>query len=405
MLPGGKAIVFTLGTGDIESFDDASIALLSLDTGEYRVLIEGGTNARYVPTGHLVYARAGALLAVPFDLAELRVTGAPVPILEGVVTSPDSGIAYFSVARSGSLVYATGRPMIWENKVWWVDREGRSELLLESPGLESPRLSPDGRFLALEIAGASEGVWLYDIGRSTLTRLASGFDNATPTWAPRGDRIAFRSNREGEFNLFWQAADGSGQAERLTTSEYRQHPTSWSPDGKMLAFHESRPDTGWDLWVLSLDGDGGAEPFLQTESTERFPMFSPNGRWIAYSSDETGRDEIYVRAFPDSRGKQQVSSGGGTHPVWSPNGTELFYRSGDKMMVVDVMAEGEITLGKSRVLFESPWGHGVEQRMWDVAPDGQRFVLIEEKSEPLPTQLILVQNWGEELKQLVPAEN
>jgi Tol biopolymer transport system component len=209
--------------------------------------------------------------------------------------------------------------------------------------------------------------------------------------------LTFAFNREGVWNIFWQDADGSGQAERLTTSEYAQIPLAWSPDGKILAFSESHPETGNDLWILP--GDRKPEPFLRTEFNEVDSMFSPTGRWIAYTSDESGQDEVYVRPFPSSQGKRQVSTEGGRFPVWNPNGKEIFYRDGDKMMVVDVETEGELVLGKPRHLFEVP-----SLRLnYDVTLDGRRFVMIEHlQSRPVSDQLVLIQNWAEELKRLVP---
>ena len=336
ILPGGSAVLFTLGTGDIDSFDDASIAVLSLETGEYRVIIEGGTNARYSATGHLIYARAGYLLAVPFDLDELQVMGSPVPVLQGVLMRPNFGNAEFSVSRNGSLLYARGESWGEENRVVWVDREGQTQQLIETPrAFFDVRVSPDGRFLALLVDAANANLWVYDIARATSTRFTFGFDNQSPIWTPDGHRVTFNTTRTQPSSIFWQASDGTGQAERLTTSEHSQHPISWSPDGKILALMEANPATGWDIFVLSLDGDRTPKPFLQTNFNERAPEFSPNGRWIAYYSDESGQDEVYVRQFPSAEGKIQVSTGGGEISVWNPNGEELFYHNGDKMMVVD----------------------------------------------------------------------
>ena len=399
LLPGGKAVLFTLGTGDIESWDDASIAVLSLETGDYRILLEGGTNPRYSPTGHLIYARAGSLLAVPFDLTELQVKGVPAPVLENVTTSPVYGNAQFSVSRDGSLLYAPGGSQRYDRRVLSVDREGRSQPLIETSRVfETVAISPDGRSLALTIEAANAGVWVYDLARSTLSRIAFGFNNSIITWTPDGDRLTFASSREGVSNIFWQAADGSGQAEQLTTSEYEQFFASWSPDGKFLSFVDIRPESGADIWVLSMEGDRTPEPFLLTGFNEDFPMFSSNGRWVAYQSDESGRNEVYIQPFPGGGGKRQVSTEGGTFPVWNPNGRELFYRNGDRMMVVAVETDGELTLGKPRLLFE----RRSLLASYDVMPDGQRFVMIEESEELAPTQLILVQNWFEELKRLVP---
>ena len=403
VLPGGKAVLFTLGTGDIEFWDDASIAVLSLETGEYRVVLEGGSYARYSASGHLVYARAGALLAVPFDLAELRVEGVPVPAVPGVVTERTYGPAEFAISRTGSLLYAPGDSRGGERQVLWVDRQGRSQTLIETPRpFDRPRLSHDGRLLALGINGANTNLWVYEFARGSLTRLASGFDNWVPVWSPDGRRVAFTSTRDGPSNLFSQAADGSGSAERLTTSAYSQYPSSWSPDGKRLAFYELRPGAD-DIWVLSMEGDRTPQPFLQTMSNERIAVFSPNGQWIAYESDESGQYEIYVRPFPGSGAKQQVSIAGGTEPRWNPDGKELFYRDGDQMMVVDVERDEELALGKPRLLFSfrSPSGAG-----YDVAPDGQRFVMLSDaESRTQPNALIVVLNWFDELERLVPTEN
>ena len=251
--------------------------------------------------------------------------------------------------------------------------------------------------MALGIEGANNTVWVNDLVRETLTRLTFSFDAYNPIWTRDGRRLTFAFNREGVWNVFWQDADGSGQAERLTTSEYAQIPLAWSPDGKILAFDERHPETGHDLWILP--GDRKPEPFLRTEFNELDSMFSPNGRWIAYASDESGQYEVYIRSFPSSQGKRQVSTEGGEYPVWNPKGKEIFYRDGDKMMVVDVRTEGELVLGKPRPLFEVP-----SLRLnYDVTLDGQRFVMIEHlQSRPVSNQLVLVQNWAEELKRLVP---
>ncbi len=404
VLPGGRAVVFTMGTGDIESWDDASIALLSLETGEYRILLEGGSHALYSPTGHLVYARAGSLFAAPFDLAGLELTGASVPVLNGVITSPTKGPAAFSISRSGSLLYAPGNPWGVDLRVVLVDREGKSKPIIETRrAFDFPKPSPDGRSLVLSIDDANTGLWVYDVARGTLTRLVSGFDNHSPVWTPDGKRLAFSSNREGSYNVFWQAADGSGEAERLVSGEH-QHPTSWTPDGKALAFAEFHPETGWDISVLTLQGDRASQPFLHTPSNENFPMFSPNGRWMAYESDESGEPEVYLRSFPDSGAKWQVSTEGGRYPIWSPNGRELFYRNGDKMMAVDVEVEGRLVLGKPRLLFERDFLFtAYSEAFYHLMPDGEHFVMIDDsESDPRPTGLILVQNWFEELKQLAP---
>jgi len=220
-------VVFTLASADIVSWEDADIAVMSLETGEYHVVVEGGTNARYSETGHLVYARVGSLFAVPFDLHALQVRGPPVQVLDGVSMWTSTGNAEFSLSRSGTLVYGPGTSRGEAHSVVRVDRAGRSESLIDTRrAFFDARPSPDGRLLALEIGGANRGLWVYDIARTTLTRLALGFDNESPVWTPDGKRVTFASSRSGQKNLFWRLADGSEPAKRLTTSEYSQQPGS-----------------------------------------------------------------------------------------------------------------------------------------------------------------------------------
>jgi Tol biopolymer transport system component len=249
-------------------------------------------------------------------------------------------------------------------------------------------------------------VWLYDLSRETLTRFTfEGTSNGNPIWTPDGKRIAFDSNKEGQHNVFWQLADGSGGLERLTTGEYFQGPSSWSPDGQLLAFVEINPTTGLDIWVLRMS-DRKAQPFHRTPFTEGTPRFSPDGRWLSYISGESGRFEIYVQPYPGPGGKWQISTEGGTEPVWNPNGRELFYRSGDKMMAVDVATKPSFSAGKPRMLFQGQYAPTVGTAPnYDVSSDGQRFLMVQssEQAGAAPTQINVVLNWFEELKRRVPA--
>jgi eukaryotic-like serine/threonine-protein kinase len=249
-----------------------------------------------------------------------------------------------------------------------------------------------------------------------LTRLTfEGNFNVNPAWTPDGKRIAFTSNKEGPQSIFWQLADGSGGLERLTTGEYNNNhvPMSWSPDGQLLAFIQIDPTTGLDIWVLRLgDPSAGsgqvrkAQPFLRTPFNESVPAFSPDGHWLAYVSDESGLVEVYVQPYPGPGGKYQISKEGGTEPVWNRNGRELFYRSGNKMMAVDIATKPGFAAGKPRMLFEGPYRPtGSTIQNYDVSPDGQRFLMLksgEQNSSSAPTQIVVVQNWFEELKRRVP---
>ena len=404
MLPGGDAVLFTLATSTTESWDDATIAVGSMKTGEYKIVLEGGANARYSSTGHLVFARSGALHAVTFDLERLEVTGQPVRVLEGVMTSPVGGAAEFDLAENGSLVYAPGLSRTENRQVVFIDRSGRVETLIETPRpFTALRLSADGRYVAFQVFACIDSVWVYALDRGTLTRLTSEWDNAAPVWDPSGREIAVASARAGPFNLYRLAADGAGHAERLATSDYTQLPTSWSPDGSVLAFQELRAETGADVFLVSFSGDREPKPFLNGRANELWAEFSPNGEWIAYQSDETGRFEIYVRRYPGGESPRQVSTDGGSYPVWNPNGKELFYRSGDTMMAVAVETEGgNLVMGPPAVLFEKHYGRSAFST-FAVTPDGRRFIDLDDSAaEPAPTHLVLVQNFSEELKRLAP---
>jgi eukaryotic-like serine/threonine-protein kinase len=379
-LPGGKAVLFTAGTAVPAIFTNAQVAVQSVGTGERQNLIQGGTLPRYAPSGHLVYAQGGTVMAVPFDPQRLTATGAAVPVLEGVLQSTLTGAAQYSFSATGSLVYVPGGVQGAQRRLVWVSRKGAEQpLAAPARAYVFPRLSPDGRRVAVGIVEQESQVWLYDLSRETLTRfMFEGNQNSNPTWTPDGKRIAFQSNKEGPQNVFWQLADGSGGLERLTTSEYSNNPSSWSPDGQLLAFTEINPATGNDIWVLRM-GDRKAQLFLRTPFNEVVPQFSPDGHWLAYISDGTGRYEIYVQPYPGPGGKWQISTEGGTEPAWNRNGRELFYRSGDKMMAVDIATQPSFTVGKPRMLFAGPYvptatalpNYDVRVSRWPALPDAQ----------------------------------
>ena len=403
-LPGGKAVLFAAGSS--ANLSNAHIAVQSVGTGERRNLIPAGTQPRYAYSGHLVYAQGGNLMAVPFDPQRRTVTGAAVPVVEGVLETPTTGAAQYSFATQGSLVYVTGGVQATRRKLVWVSRNGTEQpLTAPEHAYRGPQLSPDGRRVAVAIEEQETQTWLYNLAHETLTRLTfEGNTNYTPVWTPDGKRIAFESNKEGPVNPFWQLADGSGGLERLNTSENLQAPMSWSPDGQLLAYIDFNPTTGYDIWVLRMS-DRKAQPFLRTQFNESVPRFSPDGHWLAYISDESGRFEVYVQPYPGPGGKWQISTEGGTEPVWNPNGRELFYRNGNKMMAVDTATKPSFVADKPRMLFEGQYvPTPATSPNYDVTPDGQRFLMIKpsEPAQGVPTQINVVLNWFEELKQKVP---
>jgi serine/threonine-protein kinase len=402
-LPDGKTVLFAAGL-TAGNWTSAQVTVQPSGTGARRNLVPG-TAPRFAPSGHLVYAQVGNLMAVPFDPQRLALTGAAVPVVEGVLQSASNGYAQYSLSNTGSLVYVPGGLQSNQSKLVWVNRNG-TEQPLSAPehNYVYPRLSPNGRRMTVAIAeDQGSQVWLYDL-QETLTRLTFvGLANNVPIWTPDGKRIAFLSNKEGQ-NVFWQLADGSGGLEQLTTNDFLHAALSFTPDGQQMAFIESNPTTGYDIWVMRMS-DHKAQPFIRTPFNESCPQFSPDGHWMAYVSNESAHNEIYVQPYPGPGGKWQISTEGGTEPAWNRNGRELFYRSGNKMMAVDVATQPTFAGGKPRVLFEGPYvPNPATFPNYDVSPDGQRFLMLKpvEQTETAPTQINVVLNWFEELKQKVP---
>ena len=407
-LPGGQAVLFTM-TATTGGLDNAQVAVLDLATGATTVVVRGGHHAHYVPTGHLVYGAGGTLRAVAFDLGRLEVVGTPVPVLEQVVTTGD-GAVDVAVAANGTLVYVPGRGGAGaQRSLVWVDRMGREEPLAAPVRTYFyPRLSPDGTRVALDIRDQEQDIWIWDLARETLTRVT--FDPAVdlyPVWSPDSRRLLFASARAGAFNLFWQAADGTGAVERLTEGPNLQHAYAVTPDGSRVILREDGAQQQ-DLMLLPLQPPRRPQPLVQTMFAERNAELSRDGRWLAYESNESGRDEIYVRPFPEvNGGRWQVSTGGGRLPLWSRNGLELLYVSPDgTLMGVRVEAASPWRSSTPARVLQGPYFFSVAGagRTFDIAPDGTRFLMIKEGggTEGAPQNLVVVQNWFEELKRLVP---
>ena len=403
ILPDGKSVLFDVRGATFQ------INALRLDTGESKMVVEGGILLNYAPTGHLLYVRPeapGTLLAVPFDLERLEVTGGSAPVLQEIRNED------LAISKTGTLVYVPGGDRVsLAREFVWVDHEGKATPFKEMERTEQPRVSPEGQRVALLVpSGSTWGeIFVYDLARDTLRRLTFDGVNHTVVWTPDGERVVFVSHKDGPGNIFWTPADGSGQVELLFGTENDQWPGSFSPDGQLLALVEDDPETGFDIWTLSMNGDRKPEPFQRTSAKEWGPLFSPDGRWITYVSNESGRDEVYVQPYPKSPGKWQISNDGGRDPVWSPDGDKLFYRNGDKMMAVVVTNEPSFTPDKPELLFEGEYSfHAVPG--WlnnDISVDGQKFLMIRSQviEESSPTQINVVLNWFEELNRLVPTDN
>jgi serine/threonine protein kinase/Tol biopolymer transport system component len=420
ILPDGKSVLFTFQIGNGLQF-----AVQSLESGERKDLIAGGP-AQYLGTGHLAYALENNLSAVPFDLDALEISGGPVPLVEGIFRVMPVLPTHSAISDSGTLVYIPGitllaASIVPETNLVWVDRDGKEELLGASPNeYLFPKISPDGTRLALTIMGENDDIWVWDLARKTMTRLT--FDKGTdyqPIWTPDSMQVLFWSEREGDFGaIFRKRADGTGEVEMLVADPDRQlYPWALSSDGKTLVVLDTtNPNTRADISMLSMEGDHERKPLLQQEYMETQAKISPDGRWMAYVSNESGRNEIYVRSFPEiDKGRWQVSTDGGVSPLWAPNGSELFYiGEDDSVMTVAVETGTAFSAATPEKLFSrTPYlgGGSTPGTPWDVHPDGKRFLMLkraaaesDESAGGIPRKINIVLNWDEELKQRVPVD-
>ena len=424
ILPGDRTVIFTVTHTPLPTWEDTEIVARSLASDERKLLVQSAADGRYLPSGHLVYVRRGTLMAVPFDLDRLEATGGAVGLIANVMQSAnqtseqfETGAGQFSVSGSGALVYLSGGifpdP---ERSLVWVDRATGVVQTLPLPmkAYASPRLSPDGRRIVAWTQGDRK-VWLHDLTRGTLTPLTSEARNARAVWTLDGQGVTYGSATGGPENLFVRPLDGSRPAERLTTGPRQQIAAAWSPSDQALVFVEARAESGYDILVLPPSGDRQPRTLVQTRFDDAYPDLSPDGRWLAYSSVESGRSEVYVQPYPGPGLRQQVSVDGGTGPAWAHDGRELFYISTPavggqatftKMMAVPVTLRPTFTAGAPRQLFEGRYGATAGIRSYDVTADGRRFLMVQQKERPPATaaELILVQNWVEELKARVPGK-
>jgi serine/threonine-protein kinase len=422
MLPGGRHVLFTLASGtSSDRWDRARIVVQSLESGTRTILVDGGSDARYLPTGHLVYALAGVLYAVPFDAARRALTGTAVRIVEGVsrATGNQTGAAHYSVSETGTLIYISGLfdasvGLGETTQLGLVDRHGVIERLPLTPDTyQTPRVSPDGTRIAFGTDDGKEAiVWIYDLfGETPRRKLTFSGHNKFPVWSADGKRIVFQSDRDGDAAIFSQASDGSGTAERLTKpSPATSHvPESWSPHDEQLLYSvESR--SGFALWVLSVK-DRTTTPFGDVRSTTPIAAtFSPDGRWVAYGSTDGAKQTVYVQPFPATGAKYQLIAKGldtPSHPVWSPDGRELFYNPRPRgLEVVNIATTPTLAFGNSipvpRPFQLTP---PEQRRAYDITPAGKfvaRIAPSSDASGAVIQPIHVVVNWFEELRARVP---
>jgi Tol biopolymer transport system component len=426
---GGRTVLFTLTTGSgVDRWDKAQTVVQTAGSADRTVVLHGGSAARYVPTGHLVYALGGTVLAVPFDLAKRKMRGGPVPVVEGVARAPNpavqTGVAHFAISPNGTLVYLPGTaPAAAAPKTLaWVDRSGKVERLSLPPQpFVHPRLSPNGALIAV---GADDGkdanVWIYDLQtHASPRRLTFGGRNLFPIWSRDSRFVAFQSDREGDLAVFRQPADGSGVPERVTKPEpgTQHEPESWSPDGKTLSL-DVWHGVNQGVWKQSFEGDRKLEMLVDDpDVTEKHSVFSPDGRWVAYMATRTqssvggGGGGVFMEPYPQTGAKYQVASGGARTPVWSPDGRQLFYHdvNANRVVVVDVRTQPGVTIGTPVAIPLDGTVHPIAQRNYDVTPDGKQLIVVLPVSasgtaaeRQVAPQINVVLNWSEELKTRVP---
>ena len=386
-LPDGKAVLFTIRGQD----GTDRLAAANVTNGHLTRFEQLGSNPNYVSSGHVVLANLdGSLMVVPFDAARVAVTGAAVPLAEDVAVG-SGGAAKLGVALSGALAYAVGGGGGLRSLVL-VDRHGVARPLTpEQRQYGSPRLSPDGGRLAVDIGDqGGAAIWVYDLGQQTLTRLSFGNVGIRPAWTPDGRRVSY-STRAG---IEWVAADGSAPAESLPGAPTGGFGDGWAPDGRTFLYHLSGNQSS-DLFVLRTDS-ATSHPFLETSAIERAPAVSPDGHWLAYTSDESSRNEIYVRSFPTPSGKWQVSLDGGNEARWSRDGRELFYRNGDRMMAAAVHTQPTFSVGERTELFTGQFRSNPNYAQYDVTRGGQGFTMLQGAEGS--SDIIVVLNWFDQIK-------
>ncbi len=421
LLPDGESVLYTLRPRGTTSWDDAEVVVQSLKTGARQVVVERGRDARYVSTGHVVYGVEGGLSAIAYDARAHRVTSAPGRLVDGVGFAagvPASGAVQYNVSDNGTLVYAPGAGTTDNLALLWVDRQGHeAPIALPAKPYGIVRVSPEGSRAAMSIFnGANWDIWTAELERGTLSPLVtSPADEISPLWTRDGNRVVFASGQESSWGFYQRAADGTGPVERVIGFDKTvsvPSPSTWSPDGRLLAFDTYSASTGsFDIGLLSFDGTPSWKPLISSEHEEGAPVIAPNGRWMAYSSVETGQRQVWIQRFPDLGDRRLVSTGRGMDAVWSTDGRTLFFRGGpsvppSEMTAVPITYDPALSIGPPTVLFDRTYYRTPEPiRRIDLSPTDGRFLMLAsptataaEGMGPRWESLIVVQNWFEELK-------
>ena len=400
ILPGGKALLFTRLRLDNRNPDEGIIEALDLVTGKSHKILEGGVLARYSSTGHIIAAWSGGLFAVPFNLTKLEVTGPTVPVLDGVYMNKGI-IPNCSFSNDGTLIYVSGEKGFQRKQMVLLNHNGESQHIYNQ--IEDFRqldYSPKASKIIVSIGREnSNQLWIVESNRQTISQFTFEGSNDYPIWTPDGKNITFNSDRNGKKNIYLKALKNQPPAVQLTTGDNKQFPTSWSPDGKALAFCEDHPDSNLDIWMFKFDKDTTAQPFIATKFREHQAKFSPDGKWVAYTSDFSGKNEVYVRSFPGKGEAIKISEIGGTDPIWNPSENKLYFRQRDNLMEVNYLSTPVFKAEKPGEIFKLD--HTFHN--YTISSDGDLFVfIVDEKTQPI-NNFNVVLNWFVELKQQVPS--
>ncbi len=402
VLPDGRHLLFTIKTARIATFDDALIGLLSLDSGEIRILVTGGTQPQYSATGHIIYGRESQLFAVAFDPESLTVKGTPSLVLDQVYTIDVNGSAQYALSAGGDLAYLPVEGDITDYEMLWLHLSGRtSRVEISEDAFYNPSISSDGQRLAGMLSAANDKIHIYDLQRQIMTRLTSTPGNdGMPQWSPDGSLVAYRNDREGSADVYIISTDGGTPAHRLVPGDFLDIPMDWTPDGARLLFNRFDAGGRSEIWIVPVDGSAEPKPVVADENSNLRPRLSPDGRWLAYVSVASGERNAYVRPFERPGAPVRVSIDGGNRPQWSPDGRTIYYVAGEFMMAAPVETAGRLRVGTPEEIFE------IDESIFGplpLAPDGERFLANRTKpGTDLHYGIRVVFDWAEGLKEIQP---